>query len=53
MTQTLPDRIRKSPGISAGLILGLVVGLLAGNWFIWLVIGGILGLAWDRRKRRV
>jgi mannose/fructose/N-acetylgalactosamine-specific phosphotransferase system component IIC len=52
MSQTLPDRIRQAPGMSAGLVLGVLIGLLTGNWIIWIVIGGILGLAWDRRRRR-
>lgn len=52
MSQTLPDRIRKAPGMSAGLVFGLLVGLITGNWILWIVIGGIVGLAYDRRRGR-
>lgn len=52
MSQTLPDRIRKAPGMSAGLIFGVLVGLITGHWFLWIIIGGIVGLAYDRRRGR-
>jgi len=52
MAQTLPDRIRRSPGLSVGIVTGLLIGFSTGSWILWLVIGAILGMAWDRRKRR-